>query len=201
MGLALAEESGSGLRAWGWPLLLSLLAFACEAADLAPALRWDRAGIAGGEFWRLASGHIAHLGWSHLGMNLLGLLLVWLLAGNALSSVEWAFVLAVSVVGINAGFWWMSPSLAWYVGLSGVLHALLVAGASAIAIRDLERRFEALVLLVLLFLKLAYEQLAGPMPGSSAAAGGPVVVDAHLYGALAGIVASLVLAIRLRWRD
>ncbi len=201
MGLALAEENASGLRSWGWPLLLAVLVVACEAADLAPLLRWDRAGVAGGESWRLVSGHLAHLGWAHLAMNLLGLGLVWLLAGSAFTGREWALVLALAVSAIDAGFWWMSPALLWYVGLSGVLHAMLAAGAMATVVRDRERRLEALVLLALLSAKLAYEQLAGPMPGSSAAAGGPVVVDAHFYGALGGVVAALVLAARPRRRD
>ena len=38
--------------------------------------------IAEGEYWRLLSGHFAHLGYPHLALNLAGLLLVWLLVGR-----------------------------------------------------------------------------------------------------------------------
>ena len=40
--------------------------------------------------------------------------------------------------------------------------------------------------------KLAYEQLVGPLPGSEAAAGGAVVVNAHLYGAIGGALSACV---------
>ena len=50
------------------------------------------------------------------------------------------------------------------------------------------RRWDAWILLMLVIIKLAYEQLWGPMPGSESTAGGKVVVDAHLYGAIFGFV-------------
>ena len=57
---------------------------------------------------------------------------------------------------------------------------------------------ESIVILVLVFGKVAYEQMAGPMPGSEFTSGGPVVVNAHLYGAIAGLVAGLPLWHRVR---
>jgi len=52
--------------------------------------------------------------------------------------------------------------------------------------------------LLLLGLKLAWEQLAGPLPGSEALSGGPVVVDAHLYGTSAGLLGVWLLELRRR---
>jgi rhomboid family GlyGly-CTERM serine protease len=196
MGLALAGETSSRGQGWGWPLALALLAVALETAGLREVLRWDRAAISGGEFWRLFGGHLVHLGWSHLLMNVLGFVLVWLLVGAAFSAKAWGVVLAFSVAVIDAGFWWLSPELGWYVGLSGVLHGILAAGAFTMLCRDPERRLEAAVLILLVAVKLAFEQLAGPMPGSNAVAGGAVVVDAHLYGAIAGCGAAIGLAAR-----
>ena len=46
--------------------------------------------------------------------------------------------------------------------------------------------------------KLAYEQLLGPLPLSSATSGGQVVVDAHLYGALAGALMGTFWVLRRR---
>jgi rhomboid family GlyGly-CTERM serine protease len=194
MGLALAGETSSRGQGWGWPLALAVLAVALETAGLREVLRWDRAAIDGGEFWRLLAGHLVHLGWSHLLMNVLGLVLVWLLVGAAFSAIGWVVVLALSVAAIDAGFWWLSPELGWYVGLSGVLHGILAAGAVTTLFRDPERRLEAGVLIVLVAAKLLFEQLAGPVPGSNAVAGGAVVVDAHLYGAIAGCGAAIGLA-------
>jgi rhomboid family GlyGly-CTERM serine protease len=80
---------------------------------------------------------------------------------------------------------WLNPGLIWYVGLSGVLHALFVAGL----LGDI-REHAALGWLVLLGFagKIIFEQMYGPLPGSERSAGGPVVVDAHLYGAIAGLI-------------
>jgi rhomboid family GlyGly-CTERM serine protease len=196
MGLALAGETSSRGQGWAWPFALAAAAVALEMAGWRELLRWDRLAIDGGEFWRLLAGHLVHLGWSHLLMNVLGLVLVWTLVGATFSAKAWGVVVAVSIASIDAGFWWLSPELGWYVGLSGVLHALLAAGALNILWRDPGRRLEAGVLIVLVAAKLAFEQLAGPMPGSNAAAGGAVVVDAHLYGALAGCGAAFALAAR-----
>lgn len=156
-------------------------------------LRFDRPGIIAGQWWRLASGHFVHLGWSHAVLNGAGLGLVWLLVGSAFGFRYWAMVLAVCVAGTSAGLWWLSPQVGWYVGLSGLLHGLLVAGLIA---RLRPAPIESLALLAAVGVKLAFEQFSGPLPGTESASGGPVVIDAHLYGALSGLAASLPIAIR-----
>ena len=50
------------------------------------------------------------------------------------------------------------------------------------------------VILALVMAKLLFEQLIGPLPGSETTSGGPVVIDAHLYGAVGGVIAVLILA-------
>jgi membrane associated rhomboid family serine protease len=42
--------------------------------------------------------------------------------------------------------------------------------------------------------KLLWEQAVGPLPGSAEVAGGKVIVDAHLYGAIGGLVLGWVLS-------
>lgn len=163
----------------------STLASLSDAARI--LLRYDRAGIADGELWRLGTGHIAHLGVSHLLLNLAGLGVVWLLVGSAFSLLEWLVVIACGIAFIDLGFWVLDPRLSWYVGLSGLLHTMLVAGIIG---RLREAPAESVLLAVVVAAKLAWEQLAGPLPGSETSAGGPVVVNAHLYGAIAGIIAA-----------
>ena len=53
-------------------------------------------------------------------------------------------------------------------------------------------RWDSKLLLVMIIAKLLWEQLVGPLPGSETAAGGSVVVDAHLFGALMGFITYLV---------
>jgi hypothetical protein len=39
--------------------------------------------------------------------------------------------------------------------------------------------------------KLGFEQIQGPIPFTQASAGGPVIVAAHLYGAIGGALAAI----------
>ena len=74
----------------------------------------------------------------------------------------------------------------WYVGLSGVLHGFVAAGALALLLR---RETLGAVLGVGLAAKLIFEQIVGPVPFTAASVGGPVVVAAHLYGAIGALLA------------
>jgi rhomboid family GlyGly-CTERM serine protease len=178
-------------RSTGWQVPLCLAGFSAVAALAGSAgqqqLRYDRAAIGDGEVWRLVTGHFAHLGVSHLLLNIAGLGVVWLLVGAGYTLAGWMIVIATSLALIDLAFWFLDPGLGWYVGMSGLLHALLVAG---ILSGFREAPGEALALGALIAVKIAWEQLAGPLPGSEMSAGGPVVVNAHLYGVVAGIVAA-----------
>ena len=79
--------------------------------------------------------------------------------------------------------------MAWYVGLSGLLHALLAAGIVA---RLGNINAEMAILATLVIAKLAWEQFSGPLPGSELTSGGVVIVDAHLYGAAGGVLGALL---------
>jgi hypothetical protein len=87
----------------------------------------------------------------------------------------------------------LEPQLEWYVGLSGVLHGALAAGA--IGWWRHESRALALALTVVLVGKLAWEQWHGALPLSGDM---PVVVDAHLYGAVGGALVGGLLWVRSR---
>ncbi|MCH8278820.1 MAG: hypothetical protein IIC12_07825 [Proteobacteria bacterium] len=87
--------------------------------------------------------------------------------------------------------------MTWYVGLSGLLHGLLVAGI-LVRLRDLNA--ETVILAALIVAKLAWEQFNGPLPGSETTSGGPVIVDAHLYGAAGGVLGGLLTRIRVQPR-
>jgi rhomboid family GlyGly-CTERM serine protease len=188
-----ARPSRPGLLArHAVPLSLALLAIAAMVGgrELRLWLRFDREAILHGEVWRLVTAHFAHLGWSHLAMNLAGLALIWLLFHRVYTTGQWLAALAVSMLGVGAGVLAFLPAVHWYVGLSGVLHGLFVAGALA----SLAAGYRAeLLLLGLLVVKLAWEQVHGALPGSEGFAGGTVLVESHLFGAIAGLFAAAVL--------
>lgn len=180
------------IRRWWPPLVLGLLCLLPQAMGWEVAWRYERE-LLDSEPWRLATGHLVHLGWVHLGMNLAGLLLIWALFAGLLPLWCWAMGLLLSALGVSLGLYLFDPALAWYVGLSGVLHGLLAMGALALLRRD---RVTAMLLLVGVVGKLLWEQLGGGDAGSAELIGGAVIVNAHLYGALAG----LALAPLLWWR-
>ena len=159
-------------------------------------LRYDRQGIQAGEFWRLATAHLAHLGTSHGVMNLLALTVLAGLFGDLLTARGWLLGSAASALAIDMGLWWFEPQVRWYVGLSGVLHGLIVLGAVAMWLNDEPM---GLGLLLGVVAKLSWEQSIGPLPFTAAAAGGPVLVAAHLYGAGAGLLVALPGILRAKW--
>lgn len=155
------------------------------------ALRYDHPAIGAGQWWRLLSGHLVHLGAAHLGLNLAGLALVAWLVGPRFGVPGWVWILAVSAASVSSSLYLLHPEIVWYVGLSGILHGMLAAGLlPGIVSRDRE----SVVLALLLAAKLGWEAVAGPLPGSEASAGGPVIVEAHLYGAIGGALAAFVWA-------
>ena len=201
MGLSKGEETRLGALptlAWLVPgsvvLIALILLFSGETGR--EWLRFERSGIAAGELWRLLTGHLVHLGVSHTVLNLAGLVLVWFLVGRAFDWKQWLWVMAGSIGAIDLGLWFGAPSLEWYVGLSGLLHGMLGAGIVAGIVA---RSGEALILAVVVAGKLAWEQFAGPLPGSETTSGGAVIVDAHLYGVIGGtLVAAMLIRVRGR---
>lgn len=172
-----------------------MVSAALQIAGWSGALAWDRDGLASGEWWRFVSGHFVHLGWSHLLLNLAGLGLIGWIVGRAWDWQGWLAVSAISIGVIGAGFWFLYPGLEWYVGLSGLLHGLLAAGL-IVGLR--RRETESVVLALLLCGKLAWELLVGPLPGSEGTSGGAVIVEAHLYGAVGGVLAAVLMWRRVR---
>lgn len=183
------------VRVWALPIAIVIAAGLLEIwGDSGRILlRYDRVAIASGEGWRLLSGHFVHLGLSHFVLNVAGLLLISYLVFGHFRMDQWLIIGLTTIVGIDLGFWFLQPQLAWYVGLSGLLHGLLAAGLVAgVRLHDPEAR----VLAVLLTAKLLYEQLFGALPGSEQATGGAVIYSAHLYGALWGAACGLAITLR-----
>jgi len=173
------------------PALIALASLIFQIADLVPQLRYSRALIEQGHWWLFITGNFVHLGWGHLVLNLAGLAMVWWFFIDDLKAWEWLLALLISGLFVTAGLYLFDVHLIWYVGLSGLLHGLFVAGG----IRLLSKEFNfALVLLVVLAGKLAYEQFFGSLPGTSEMSGGPVVVNAHLYGAIGGVVSGILIS-------
>ncbi|MBS0377005.1 MAG: rhombosortase [Proteobacteria bacterium] len=181
-------DGGRGLVLLALVALVLLPCLGGEPARL--TLRYDRAGLEAHQWWRLATAHLVHLGVRHALVNALGLVLLWVLFARDYGARQWLAIVAASALAIDAGLWFLSSTVTWYVGSSGVLHGILGAGTLA----QLRRReATGYLLAVILIGKLLYEQRIGPLPFS----GSPdVVVDAHLYGLAGGVAAALAVGAR-----
>ena len=151
--------------------------------------RFNRELVEQGHLWLLFSGHIVHLNWSHWLLNMAGLAIVAFFFSAHASFKQWLTVILVSACVINIGLWWWLPEIRTYVGLSGVLHGLFLYGA----LREI--RFypvSGYVLTTVLIAKLAWEFFNGALPGSEDMTGGRVLTEAHLLGAVGGILVWLL---------
>lgn len=193
-----------------WRVCTALAALALGATYWPQALdlfRLDRGLILDGQLWRLLSGHLVHLNTPHLMLNLLALFLLCELVWHDLGWRHGAGLLLCAALGTSGALLAWHPELAWYAGLSGVLHGVwagcallgLIADAQGTEVKmrqarwTLRRRISAAAM-ALLGLKLAMEFYFGPSPRTEQAIGAPVIAAAHAYGAFSG--AAYLLACR-----
>jgi rhomboid family GlyGly-CTERM serine protease len=171
--------------------VVALLALGVTAARprVFASLVFERHGVLQGEAWRLLTAHLVHAGPVHLLLNLAGLALVWLAFGSRLTGAGWVTTGAASALASALGVLLLHPEVRAMAGLSATLHGLLAAGSVA-AIRSGDRL--GWLFLAILATKLAWEPLAGGSV-APAALGGPVALQAHRYGALAGALCGLAL--------
>lgn len=172
---------------YGATLLLALgliLALNGLAVPGREALAFQRQGLLHHQWWRLFSGHLVHLSWRHALLNCGGLIVLWALFARDYTALRWLWILTLAALSIDGALWFLAVD--WYLGASGVLHGVWAAGALATW-----RRGDGIgaLLLVLLIIKLIYEQYSG----SSVFDGELTIVPAaHLFGALGGLLGSLV---------
>jgi len=163
-----------------------------QLSGMQTSLRFDRAAIAAGEWYRLLTASFVHLNERHMFMNVLGLVLIGVFFSRYLKLWLWLLVILLSSLVVTLGLYWLNPSLHYYVGLSGVLHALLAVAS----VQEIKRfPVAGWLLLTLLVAKLLWEQMYGALSGSEQMIGGRVIVDAHLYGFISGQIVLIVQAL------
>lgn len=172
----------------GLLVILIALGLVLALGDSADALlRYDRGAIAAGGWWRLLTAHAVHLDLHHFVLNALGIVLMWALFAADYDLAEWCIIVCSGALAISSGLWWLSPQVTWYVGASGVLHAVMGAGCA----RHLaERAWDRWLLVGCFAAKLAYERWGGHSEPW-------VVSDAHRYGAACGFAVGAALSWRI----
>lgn len=182
-----AASLRSSFSAARFPLVLALLVvvLAWIGDPARAALSFDRAGLEAGEGWRLLTGHLVHLGPYHAALNLIGLVALLLLCPAPQPAHEWFRRVLLLSLATSAALYLFVPTIANYVGFSGVLHGLFLLGLLPMALR---RDWIAIACLAYLIFKLVWEQLMGAPLSDEQAIGGRVVTQAHLFGTLAALI-------------
>ena len=182
------------LRFWIVPVIVSIVSiigyfFEPYASDL---LAYNRSLIETYELWRLITGHLLHTNTAHLLLNLLGFGLLWALHGDYYTPKKITIFLLLCGISTSIGIYYFSTHIIWYVGLSGVLHGLFVWGACFDVVKKEQTGW---LLLIGVAVKICYEQFGGSTKDIADLIGASVAVDAHLYGAVSGLLLAVIAVV------
>ncbi len=170
-------------------LMIGVLCLALFEPKSSELLAFDRVALQQGQWWRWITGHWVHLNLKHALLNLGGLGLIALIFIQELEWLPDTLAFFACCILVSAGLWWFSDRDV-YVGLSGVLHGLMIY--------YLIRTYSVTPKISLLGLfgvsaKVLWEQTRWSDTASTALLiGGPVAVEAHLFGLCAGIFVGLL---------
>ena len=180
--------------------LTTLLLACCFAAHglsaLSVALQFDRDAIAGGQLWRVATGHLTHWNGEHFFWDaVIFAPMGWL--AESQSRRRYFVCLLGALLAIGAALWFLRPDVQAYRGLSGLDTALFAMLGSRLLVEKLRARqwgwvCGATILLAALAAKLAYECLTGGLLFVDPRAAGFMPIPlAHIAGAAIGIAVGL----------
>ncbi len=163
--------------------------------ELADFFVYNRQLISQGEFWRIFTGHFFHTNGYHLLLNLAALILLWALHGQFYTLKNYSLLFITSILVCSAGLYFLSTDIRQYVGLSGVLHGIFVFGA----LMDIRHHDKTGYLLFTgVWLKIGHEQFYGASEDVSTLINASVAIDAHLWGAIGGLMFSVIYLLYLR---
>lgn len=148
------------------------------------ALSFHREQARSGSWWQWISAHFMHTNFFHYALNMIGLALLWILHAEYASVKSFGINFLVLALGISLGIYYFSPTLTWYVGMSGVLHGIFAWG---IVIDLYRKRKSGYLLLIGLVIKLVNERFFASSTFMAELIEAGVAIDAHLYGAVIGL--------------
>jgi rhomboid family GlyGly-CTERM serine protease len=160
-----------------------------------PALEYRRDALPG-QPWRLITAHLVHVNWTHALANAAAWVVLARLFGPRLDATRQALSLALGGLCVSLALAAFYPSISWYRGASGALHALFFAGATGEWIAAIRGRSMRASLLSSLLLAGGWIKVAVELPHDAATPfadwlAATTVPQAHLLGAIAGTVLGL----------
>ncbi|MCW9028710.1 MAG: rhombosortase [Kangiella sp.] len=152
-------------------------------------MAYDRVLVEDGQWWRLITANVIHLGGWHTLMNLASLWLISFIFQPLLKMSYWiSWVLLLYFVNILAMHLW-TPHIIHYVGMSGALYGLIAACATA------ELRLGVKlsgILLIVVGIKIFIPEIIGVQSEYDEFLGGSVVEESHIIGFIEGLILGLV---------
>ncbi|MCK8125531.1 rhombosortase [Pseudoalteromonas sp. 2CM39R] len=180
------------------PLCLIVLSTFLAWLGINNELEFNRQLIEQGQLWRLFTSQFVHANWVHLGLNCAGIALIWLLHGEYTSPSRYSFNIATLAMWCGLGVFWFCPAITIYTGLSALLHGVIIWGA----IKDVTVGLKSgYVLFIGVWVKLIAEQVNGPNADIGTLINSTVAVDAHLIGAIGGVLLGAPLIIQFISRN
>jgi len=148
------------------------------------ALEFNHQAIKQGELWRLLTGHFYHTNDIHMVLNIGALILLWGLHHRYYSLQKYLILFVLISLATSIALLQFSDILL-YVGLSGVLHGMFIHGA----LSDINYGDKTgYLLLIGAIFKIGHEQVFGASSQVESLINANVAIDAHLYGAIAGLI-------------
>ncbi|KGK01435.1 MULTISPECIES: rhombosortase [unclassified Pseudoalteromonas] len=175
------------------PLCLIVLSTLLAWLGMNNELEFNRPLIEQGQLWRLFTSQFVHANWVHLGLNCAGIALIWLLHGEYTTPKQYSFNIALLALWCGLGVYWFCPTITIYTGLSALLHGVIVWGA----IKDVTVGLKSgYILFIGVWIKLILEQVNGPSAEIGQLIQSTVAVDAHLIGAIGGVLLAVPLVVK-----
>lgn len=169
-----------------WTLgLVSVALMAQWSPGVGDLLVYDRAGVIGGEWWRIVTGHLVHFSAAHLLNNLAVLVpAVWLVETRYRRDMGLLLLAAASAIGI--ALFVGEPGILQFGGASGISLAFLVYACLRGLHEGHRWRTVCLVLLAIVGAKFAAEFAGWHFRDWQANEGFVPVMLSHVVGAATG---------------
>ena len=162
------------------------------------ALEFDRQQVLTGEIWRIWTGHLVHTNSSHFALNIVAAIVIYFTFFTKIKLGELLLYGFVFATLISVTLLCIYPSLGWYNGLSGLLHALAAYFSVRLA-RDEDKLLW--VGLAIVWVKVSVEAIRAHYGYVSLVGEMTVITEAHLLGAFFGTVTAFICMAHWRGKD
>ncbi|WP_101758927.1 rhombosortase [Oceanicoccus sp. KOV_DT_Chl] len=155
-------------------------------------LSFDRDRINSGQWYRLITCHLVHLGPTHAALNMVAAIVGWIIFRRVFDQFQWLICILVSALSISTMLW--LSGVEWYVGFSAIIHSLMLL---SIGLDRSINKITRFILIAGLVSKVLYEQFCGAIFSGTTVINGDVSVESHLFG----LISSLILLLFFKFKD